>query len=232
MPDLTLAAHRRYMLNQQRILHDTNLSPELKIVALILRRCVDLSEPFPKPAHIATLLYPDRAVGSAYRLYQQLMIKDIRRYDPYVPGFRHACQEMLPKAKRPCGRSVSGLTAYVTDVETGERHFMGWCTKHAGIGAVVVAQNRADMLDRIIPRPCANTGGALRVHLPELDWNEYWHRIDPNWEPFPERDAPAEVTAPTLRLVHEEAPAATTAARASHPARGRRLHVVRGADDD
>jgi hypothetical protein len=214
---LTLAQHRQHDTLINRILADGGMKPEEKLMAVVMRRSIDYGEPL-KAHRLAELVFgaaqDARRYTHPYAQYDRLMREDIRRYDAFVQRLDElqGCPAQLPRAKRRCGRS-GWLSAYLIDLETGEKHYVSYCSKHRKEGEEVINANRAAVKERIVPRPHANTGGRIAAHLPELDWVAYWRKLDPKWEPFPERVAlPA---TPVLRPVpdlEDETPTAQTTA--------------------
>jgi hypothetical protein len=220
MRNLTVQQWSKHHNAVERILGDSFLtSPEERLFAVILRRELDLAEVFsPTFSQDAAKAIYGNGSNSSWS-FRRLLESDIRRYA--VDFTREVtCPAWRPRAKRSCGKRSSSYQ-YVTDPATGERHPFGYCSEHAEEGrkALVAAKTREALAD-IIPRPYANAGGRVRRHCPETDWETLWRKLDPKWEPPPEREPV--VATPSLSVVE--------GANLWHPSMGvrskARLHVV------
>ncbi len=126
-----------------------------------------------------------------------LLRKDIRRYEP--PSPQGICQAPMVRKGR-CSRRAN-RSSLLTDWATGERRWCEACTRHADWFTQHIAEHALGRPEiGTTPLPCANTGGRLAPHFPEVDWVALWRDLDPRWKPMPERE-PAPATPPTLRIV-------------------------------
>lgn len=150
--------------------------------------------------------YAEKAWGNAtkYRI-RDVLRKDIRRYDALKdaegsdPARR--CGAPMVRRQGPCGQSA-GLRTMLTDPYTGRKQWIAACSRHRGWFEARVRDNRlAVERTEAITRPPANAGGVLARHIPEIDWEEIWRKIDPSWTPPPEAEPEEVPLKPRLRLV-------------------------------
>ena len=130
---------------------------------------------------------------------------DIRRYDAAkdaaAVGPARACGAPMIRRQGPCGNSAS-RRALITDALTGRKQWLAGCTRHEDWFNTQVRANQASLADvGEAVRPPANAGGVLARHLPEIDWEAAWRKLDPTWTPPPEADPEVVSVFPKLRLV-------------------------------
>jgi hypothetical protein len=202
-----LAAHHQRVT---AMLADPDCVGELLLVGLAMARSIDLADPpstdgggMPMKT-IAEQVYgrrwlptsllgvgilSDHADANPYRRIRDLFRADRRRYRPDDTDRYHSVLCSRPMVRRDglCGRDASHRKV-VTDPANGERRWLGACSNKACRVwlAGVLARNCADLADRAVPVPAANTGGVLERHLPEIDWWAVWRAVDPKWSPPPE----------------------------------------------
>lgn len=100
----------------------------------------------------------------------------------------------------PCGQSAS-LRAMLTDATTGRKQWLAACSRHRDWFEGRVRSNRAEVEVANPERPPANAGGVLARHIPEIDWEATWIKLDPTWTPPPEVEPEEVPLTPRLRLV-------------------------------
>jgi hypothetical protein len=149
--------------------------------------------------------YGKRAWGESHNWkIRDVLRKDIRRYDALKdaesrdPARR--CGAPMVRRQGPCGQSA-GLRALLTDADTGRKQWIAACSRHRDWFESRVRANRAEVEVANPERPAANAGGVLARHIPEIDWETTWRKLDPKWTPPPE-STPEEVPLkPKLTLV-------------------------------
>ncbi|RNL66269.1 hypothetical protein EFK50_01180 [Nocardioides marmoriginsengisoli] len=151
--------------------------------------------------------YAERAWGPTRGNWKlkEVLRKDIRRYDAIRdaeltnPGRR--CGAPMIRREGPCNQSGS-IRGLMTDPTTGRKQWLAACRRHRDWFNDRVRANR-DAIGQVeeITIPAANAGGVLARHIPEIDWEHTWKKLDPDWTPPPEGEgAPVEVL-PRLRLI-------------------------------
>lgn len=150
--------------------------------------------------------YGTKAWGSAPR-YQvrDVLLKDIRRYDAIKDaeerGPARRCGAPMIRRQGPCGQSAS-RRAMLTDTLTGRQQWIAGCKRHEEWFNAQVRANRAkvgEIAEAV--RPPANAGGVLARHIPEIDWEAAWTKLDPSWTRPPEAEPEVVEVYPKLRLV-------------------------------
>lgn len=150
--------------------------------------------------------YAERAWGQRYG---QLRVRgvlrgDIRRYDAIKdadsrePARR--CGAPMVRRQGPCGNSGS-RRALLTDPDTGRKQWIAACTRHVDWFDARVRANRETCEVETVTVPAANAGGVLARHIPEIDWEDTWRDLDPDWTPPPEGEDEPTDTRPKLTLV-------------------------------
>jgi hypothetical protein len=150
--------------------------------------------------------YAEKAWGQAgnYRI-RDVLRKDIRRYDAMKDADGTApyrkCGAPMIRRQGPCGQSAS-RQAMLTDTATGRRQWVAGCKRHEDWFNSRVRANRAEVDDIAeAVRPAANAGGVLARHIPEIDWQGMWLKLDPKWTAPPEAEPEIVSVFPKLRLV-------------------------------
>lgn len=149
--------------------------------------------------------YAERAWGRAgnYRVRGALR-SDIRRYDALkddAVGPARRCGAPMIRRQGACGSSASAQSM-LTDADTGRRQWLAACTRHRDwFDAQVIANRKTVSEVEPVVRPPANAGGVLARHIPEIDWEATWIKIDPNWIRPPESEPEEIPLKPRLRLV-------------------------------
>lgn len=196
------------------LMSDPDVTGDLLLVGMWLSRAVHLHQPAPTSTNgegwqltdIADHLFPlttraamftvgqwDRRqeTGSDVWRVVDILKKDIRRYDMWAD---------MPRGKltvTPCGgpmirRETCGKRAHTwwtfTTPETGRKYLLGACSKHMDWLQAQSRDNRAACAETEVPRPPANTGGALARHI-DIDWPALWLGLDPQWTAPPEVDS-------------------------------------------
>lgn len=150
--------------------------------------------------------YGSRAWGSDRHGYtvRDVLRRDIRRYDALKDAEARdpACRCGAPMIRRkgPCGNSA-GRRALLTDPDTGRKQWLAACSRHADWFDVRVRANRERCEVETITIPAANTGGVLARHIPEIDWQATWRKLDPTWTPPPEGEDEPTRSKPKLSLI-------------------------------
>lgn len=138
-----------------------------------------------------------------YRI-RNLLRGDIRRYDALRDadsvGPARTCGAPMIRRQGPCGASAVHR-ALLTDADTGRQQWLAGCRRHTDWFEARVRSNRAAVEHMPVVRPAANAGGVLARHIPEIDWEAAWLRLDPAWTPPPEEEPQEVPLAPKLRLV-------------------------------
>lgn len=150
--------------------------------------------------------YAEKAWGKAsrYRI-RDVLRKDIRRYDALKDADSNAparrCGAPMIRRQGPCGQSAS-RRALLTDADTGRKQWIAGCSRHSDWFNAEVLANRAVVEDApAAVRPAANAGGVLARHIPEIDWEALWVKLDPSWTRPPEAESEEIPVMPKLRLV-------------------------------
>lgn len=134
---------------------------------------------------------------------------DIRRYDALKDAESKdpvaRCGSPMIRRQGPCGQSGT-LRALLTDPITGRKQWISACSRHRDWFNERVRSNRlaVQVHSEENPgaiRPFANAGGVLARHIPEIDWESTWRKIDKDWTPPPEGEPEVVPVAPKLRLV-------------------------------
>lgn len=132
-----------------------------------------------------------------YRL-RRTIADDARRYERAHGTYLSTCEAPMVRREGPCGKPAGGNAPFVTDWDTGEQHEVSACSRHRDWQRATVRRNQAARPANP-PTPCANTGGVLREHFPELDWAElYRWATDGRWVEPPEREP---TRTPTLSII-------------------------------
>jgi hypothetical protein len=154
--------------------------------------------------------YAEQAWGprSDYRV-RGVLRGDVRRYDAIKDadqvGPARGCGAPMIRRQGPCGKSAT-IRTMLTDADTGRRQWLAACTRHRDwFDAQAIANRRAVGEIEDLAVPAANAGGVLARHLPEIDWQATWKKLDPNWTPPPEGEPETEPLRPKLRLILGEA---------------------------
>lgn len=153
--------------------------------------------------------YADQVWDFRSRHYvRDVLRKDIRRYDAIKDADERdparRCGAPMVRREGPCGNSAS-RRAMLTDSLTGRKQWIAGCKRHEDWFNDRVRANRADVEEIAeAVRPAANAGGVLARHIPEIDWEAVWVKLDPSWERPPEADPEPVSVYPKLRLVLSE----------------------------
>lgn len=139
---------------------------------------------------------------------RDVLRKDIRRYDAIKDAEERdparRCGAPMVRRQGPCGQSAS-RRAMLTDTLTGRKQWLAGCKRHEEWFNERVRANRADIEDVAeAVRPAANAGGVLARHIPEIDWEAVWLKLDPSWVAPPEAEPEVVSVFPKLRLVLTE----------------------------
>jgi hypothetical protein len=151
-------------------------------------------------AHYAELAWGDK---SKWRI-RDVLRSDIRRYDAIKDATARdparRCGAPMVRRQSACGNSA-GRRALLTDPDTGRKQWIAACSRHADWFDARVRSNRQACEVETIVIPAANSGGVLARHIPEIDWESTWRKLDPSWTPPPEgQDEPTGIK-PKLTLV-------------------------------
>jgi hypothetical protein len=149
--------------------------------------------------------YGERAWGKAHGWkIREVLRKDIRRYDAVKDAEQRdparRCGAPMMRRQGPCGQSAS-QRAMLTDADTGRKQWLGACSRHREWFEGRVRSNRAEVEVANPVRPAANAGGVLARHIPEIDWEATWIKLDPKWTPPPEVEPEEVPIKPRLTLV-------------------------------
>lgn len=139
---------------------------------------------------------------------RDVLRRDIRRYDAIKDADERdparRCGASMVRRQGPCGNSAS-RRAMLTDSLTGRQQWIAGCKRHEDWFNDRVRANRADAEDIAeAVRPAANAGGVLARHLPEIDWEAVWVKLDPTWTRPPEAEPEPVSVYPRLRLLLAE----------------------------
>ena len=137
-----------------------------------------------------------------------VLLGDIRRYDAMKDteggAPRRKCGAPMIRRQGPCDQSAS-RQAMLTDTLTGRKQWLAGCKRHEDWFNAQVRANRAEVSEVAeAVRPAANAGGVLARHIPEIDWEAVWLKLDPSWTPPPEHEPEVVPVFPKLRLVLAE----------------------------
>lgn len=166
------------------MMQDPNLSGDTLLVGLVLAARADFGLKFKGLKQLALLAFPDGSDRANYWRAKKAFRDDIRRYCPPIRSIDTSCGAPMVRRDGACGRR-SCSTGYLTDWATGEMTPHSACSRHHAWWWNGLEQNRLAKPD-VVPLPPANTGGHLRVHMPEYDWPRFWRALDPSWVEHPE----------------------------------------------
>ncbi|MFI7644150.1 hypothetical protein [Nonomuraea sp. NPDC049400] len=119
-------------------------------------------------------------MGLDNRQFWELIRSDLPRYEPDPEPYDAGCVVELPRAKRPCGRSLM-VGFRVTNPVDGTWQMARFCSRHR---QEADAANEAEKRrrDAGLPVPLPNRGGLLPCYLP-WDWAKNYAKADSSWEP-------------------------------------------------
>lgn len=196
----TFTMLREYHKRIQAMLADPECDDDLLLLGISLLDFAILKNGVKSWDH-----YSERVWGkSGYRLRGTLRL-DIRRYDAMTDANSNTpyrkCGSPMIRRGGPCGQSAS-RQALLTDPDTGRKQWVAGCKRHHEWFDAQVRANRLAVAEEITPViPAANVGGVLERHIPEIDWEATWLKLDPDWVRPPE-DAPLPTTiTPKLQLI-------------------------------
>jgi hypothetical protein len=175
------------------MIEDPDLTGDLLLVGIYMARVYLLREPDLESLpmdRIARAVMPRGSMWYRSRQVLRLFKEDIRRYEPERNLMAaDLCRAPMIRRAGECGQRANGGD-WVTDPATGERTYLGACSRpeHHEWVRGVVANNREELERHPAPAAAANTGGVLTRHLPELNWEKFWRKVDPRWTPPPENE--------------------------------------------
>lgn len=148
--------------------------------------------------------YADRVLDRPGHV-KHVLRGDIRRYDAVkdadAVGPARECGAPMIRRQGPCEQSAT-RRSLITDTITGRQQWLAGCLRHEDWFNAQVRANQASLNDVAeAVRPPANTGGVLARHIPEIDWESSWRKLDPKWTTPPEVDPEPVPVFPKLRLV-------------------------------
>lgn len=177
-----------------RMLDDPAVGGDLLLVGIAMAAQLDFQGKWIKFEDVARQAFGEES--GSYRKAWWVVKDDIRRYCmPRDDRAERRCQGPMPRAPY-CRRSATWRTV-VSDWETGERSPLVACNRHYDWFNKVHKENR-DAKPDIVPLAPANAGGALRAHLPEIDWPRLWLSLDSKWVEHPEKQVWPK---PTLEVI-------------------------------
>ena len=110
----------------------------------------------------------------------------VSRDSPRFDGLRDLHQRRCPVPKtrgprvgEPCGGPQSHQTR-VTDPETGEWTYQGWCRQHESHWRIMAAREKT--LTNV-PEPMPNAGGLLPCYIHASNWPDVYAWARPDWKP-------------------------------------------------
>lgn len=124
---------------------------------------------------------------------------DTRRYEP-PQTYSGACGAPMIRRDGLCGKPATGRGLLWDWEDTGEAHEINACSRHRDWLRDAVQRNRRARPEHPAT-PCANAGGHLRRHFPEIDWAKLysWASYRPDgWVEPPEREP---IRRPTLTIL-------------------------------
>lgn len=152
--------------------------------------------------HYAGQVWGDRGIDWKIR---GTLRSDIRRYDAVKDAEANSparrCGAPMIRRQGACGQSASRRTM-LTDPDTGRKQWIAACRRHEDWFTNEVRANRLafDAVEEVT-RPPANAGGVLARHIPEINWESTWRKLDPDWTPPPEAEPEEVPLKPRLTLV-------------------------------
>lgn len=173
------------------MLDDPDLTGDLLLIGLYWARAVHLDTP-PLNGIGKSTARAIHGTGGVRRVWDVIRT-DIRRYVPDTSrGAR--CQRPIRRNQaqikehgETCGHPTCGEAhrALFVDPADGTRHSVGCCSKPGCVAwwNGLRARNHAELAVHRPPEPVANQGGILAKHLPELDWERIYQKLDPAWTP-------------------------------------------------
>lgn len=219
MPERTFSDLRLYDKTCAALIADPDITGDLLLIGLWLARATVLDDPKPGEgrwstkaiardlygrgrAYSVTGMGMDSHVPSHHMVtVREALRKDLPRYDPFIdnPGEDH-CGAPMPRAPF-CRRSVMS-SGFSTDPDTGRMIPFAVCGRkdHQQWWRGQDRERRAllgELGDRV-PKPPANTGGALQRHIRGIGWAKFYKLLDSRWEPPAEG---ASTRKPSLKVV-------------------------------
>lgn len=187
------------------LIQDTDLGGDLLLIGLYLAAWLDFGLPAAETlTEMAAGLWSVEEKWRLLKAYQG----DVRTYRPFRPRV-DSCGAPMMRRSGTCGHRSTVIGTFVTDWLTGEKTWVAACRRHRvwfdGVWRENLAVKPSDP-----PLPAANSGGVLAKHFPELDWPEFWRRIQPRWVEHPE---PVAWPRPALRILPGEGVQDSTAPR-------------------
>ncbi|MGH3480525.1 MAG: hypothetical protein ACRDQD_27295 [Nocardioidaceae bacterium] len=165
-----------------RLLADPEPHGELLLVGMAMAAKLDLAPR--KPDFFPLLVqdiwpeWPDRM-----RRLMGVIADDARTYR--APSAGRKCTAPMRRRAGWCGKNWS-TGGWTTDWSTGERTWIAACNRHRPWVDEEMAANYAAKPEGDVPLPCANSGGVLAQHFPELNWYSLWRKCAPRWVQHPE----------------------------------------------
>lgn len=181
-----------------RLIQAPNLGGDLLLIGLYYAAQLDFGLPAAETlTEMAATLWSAEE-SDRWRLLKALQ-GDVRAYRPHRPRVDQCGAPMLRRTGT-CGQRSTVIGAFVTDWSTGEKTWVAACGRHRVWFDRVWRENLAAK-PADPPLPAADCGGVLAAHFPELDWPEFWRRIQPWWVEHPE---PVVLPRPRLRILPGE----------------------------
>ena len=118
---------------------------------------------------------------SSHANWRAVVRADVPRWEP---SGEWSCEHILgagPRRGEACGKNPR-LSFRVTDPETGQWRFSGWCTKHVAEGqGVQWRESRRDKTND--PTPAPNRGGLLPCYMKSpdrehQDWEDVYRSVE------------------------------------------------------
>lgn len=182
-----------------RLIQDPQLGGDLLLLAIGLSAVYDFGLEYEDGIHgIGGLLWSGG--HDPHWKIRETFNRDVRTYRPPTGYSLSTCVRMCtgPMLRRDnlCRRNAT-TWGYLTDWATGEKVYIGACSRHYSWFDAESIANRGAKPD-LVPLPHANHGGLLVNHFPRIDWPRFWRDLDPKWVEHPER---VERPKPDLALV-------------------------------
>lgn len=183
------------------MIDDPECAGDLLLVGVALLALVDLKRRDLR--HLSNIEQLVRVNTYEGRWAKGAILDDARTYRSPAYHWADPCEAPMIRRAGYCGVTRGGSYVMLRDYDTGELRRIVHCSRHRDWARDLERVNLAEAPDPTAPRggaplPAANHGGVLARHFPEIDWPDYWRKLNPRWVEHPEGEPRPE---PRFRLL-------------------------------